>query len=619
MLYSMRKYIHFLLLFSCLQMNLSAQTIIKHLEPMNWWVGMKNPNLQLLVHGDNIASYTPKIKYKGVNMLKVQKVENKNYLFIELEISPNAQAGEMEIFFDCVGKQSITHEYPLLKRKENAAQRKGFDASDVLYMVMPDRFANGNTQNDSVAGFLEKVSRNANCARHGGDIAGIVQHLDYIQNLGITALWVNPLLENNQPQCSYHGYAITDFYKNDARYGSNQDYVNLSQKCEEKQMKLIMDMVLNHCGSKHWWMNDLPTNDWLNFQNNYKLTNHRRESLHDPYASTYDQNLHANGWFDLSMPDLNQKNPFMANYLIQNTIWWIEYANLGGIRMDTYCYPDKEFMAKWSERVMSEYPNFNVVGEEWSLNPLIVADWQRGKQTANGYVSHLRSVMDFPLNGALVEALNTDESVWNQGFTKLYRMMANDFVYPNPNDLMIFGDNHDMSRFYTQLHEDYGKFQMGMAFLLTTRGIPQIFYGTEILMTNPKSDSHDEIRGEFPGGFGGDKNAFLQQNLTEQEQKAFTFTQTLLQWRKNAPAIYSGKLKHFAPENGVYVMFRYTDKQKVMLILNKNKTETTLDLAKFQEMIPASFSAKDILNKQTIQLEKKILLAPNSPLVLEIL
>lgn len=604
-----------------MQISVFAQEKIQHIEPLNWWVGMKKPTLQLLVHGKNIASFTPKINYKGVSIKKVNKVENPNYLFIDLLITPETQAGEVKIIFENSKKETFTYNYALLKRQNKSAERIGFNSSDVLYMVTPDRFANGNPQNDNVSSFKDTLNRKDLTGRHGGDIEGIIQHLDYIQNLGMTALWINPLVENNQPKTSYHGYAITNFSKIDARFGTNEDYLRLSKEAKKHGIKLVMDMVLNHCGSEHWWMKDFPAKDWVNFQDSPKTiySTHRRESLHDPYAAEYDITSHSDGWFDSTMPDLNQRNPFMANYLIQNSIWWVEYADLGGIRMDTWPYPDKNFMSVWSKRMEQEYPNFNIVGEEWSLNPSIVSAWQKGKVNKNGYVSYLRTLMDFPVNAALIEALNTDEKVWNQGFTKLYQTVANDFVYANPNDLMIFPDNHDMSRFFTQLHEDYGKFKNGMAFLLTTRGIPQIYYGTEILMTNPKSDAHGEIRSDMPGGWIGDnKNVFTETNMTSAEMEAKNFVSTLLKWRKNTSAIHSGKLKHFAPENGFYVQFRYNDKQKIMVILNKNKEPKTLEMGKYKEILKAKFSAKDIISNQTFEVNGSLTIAPNNPLVLEI-
>ncbi len=606
----------------CLMQNVAvAQEKIQHIEPLNWWVGMKNPALQLLVHGKNMAEFTPHINYKGVTIKKVNKVENPNYLFIDLLIAPETVAGNVKIVFKNSKKESFTYNYQLLKRQSKSAERIGFNSSDVMYMITPDRFANGNPLNDNMPLFKDSLNRKNLTGRHGGDIEGIIQHLDYIQNLGMTALWINPLVENNQPKTSYHGYAITNFSKIDARFGTNEDYVRLSKEAKKHGIKLVMDMVLNHCGSEHWWMKDFPAKDWVNFQDSPKViySSHRRESLHDPYASQYDITAHSDGWFDSTMPDLNQRNPFMATYLIQNSIWWVEYADLGGIRMDTWPYPDKNFMSVWSKRMGEEYPNFNIVGEEWSLNPSIVSAWQKGKINKNGYVSYLRSLMDFPTNAALIEALNTDEKVWNQGLVRLYQAIANDFVYANPNDLVIFPDNHDMSRFFTQLHEDYNKFKNGMVFLLTTRGIPQIYYGTEILMTNPKSDEHGEIRSDMPGGWDGDKkNVFTNTNMSTAETNAKNFVSTLLKWRKNTPVIHSGKLKHFAPENGFYVQFRYNDKQKIMIILNKNNEAKTLDMSKFKEIIQPTFQAKDIINNQTIEVNNSLNIAPNSPMILEI-
>ncbi len=597
-----------------------AQTVIDHLEPLNWWTGMKNPHLQLLVNGNKIAGYTPVINYKGVTITKVGKTQNPNYLFIDLFISPKALPGELKITFKNSQKHSFVHTYPLLNREPGSAKRKGFNSSDVMYLITPDRFANGNPANDNVRSLIDSLNRNDMYGRHGGDIQGIIDHLDYISNLGMTALWINPLHENAQPRDSYHGYAITDFYKTDPRYGSNGDYLTLAREAKKRGLKLIADMVLNHCGSEHWWMKDLPDSNWINYQNKpLTITNHRRESLHDAYASDYDRTLQSDGWFVPTMPDLNQRNSYLALYLIQNSIWWVEFAGLDGIRMDTYPYPDKDFTAKWSGALMQEYPELNIVGEEWSLNPSLIANWQKGNKNRNGYISNLPGLMDFPLNAALIKALNSDEKIWDQGWSLLYQILSNDYVYTQPSDLVIFPDNHDMSRFYTQLHEDYNKFKLGIAFLLTTRGIPQVYYGTEILMTNPKSSEHGEIRSDMPGGWTGDaKNVFNGKGLSKQETEAKQFITSILQWRKGATAVHTGKLKHFAPENGVYVQFRYDAQQKVLVILNKNRAPYTLELGKFKEIIPSSFTAKEIISGQTMQIKDRIVLDPEQPLILDI-
>ncbi|MEO6286310.1 MAG: glycoside hydrolase family 13 protein [Dyadobacter sp.] len=616
----MKKILIFLLFLISVQTEVTAQTRIKHLEPMSWWIGMKNPNLQLLVHGDGISTYKPNIAYKGIKIEKVHQTVNPNYLFIDLAIAPQAKAGEFQIVFESAGKPSITHPYTLRDRKAKSAKRVGFNTSDVIYMITPDRFANGDPTNDSVKSLVDGLNRSNINGRHGGDIAGMINHLDYIASLGMTALWINPMLENAQPKDSYHGYAITDFYQTDVRYGSNADYLKLSGEAQKRNIKLIADMVLNHCGSEHWWMKDLPDSNWINYQNKpLTITNHRRESLHDPYASDYDRTLQSNGWFVSTMPDLNQRNPFLARYLIQNSIWWVENADLKGIRMDTYPYSDKDFSARWSGAVMDEYPDFNIVGEEWSLNPSLVANWQRGKVNQNGYRSNLKSLMDFPVGNSLVEALNGDEKIWNKGWTTLYQTLANDFVYAHPANLVVFADNHDMSRFYTQVHEDFNKFKLGLAFLMTTRGIPQIYYGTEILMSNPKSDAHGEIRGDMPGGWQGDsRDVFNDKGLSAQVTEAKKLVQNLAQWRKGAEVVHTGKLKQFAPENGVYVFFRYNENHKVMVILNKNTSAYTLELAKFREILSPDFSAKDIVSQKSIAVQDRIVLEPGQPMVLDI-
>ena len=618
----MKKFLSLAVLFMTLQNTTFGQDIIQHVEPLNWWVGMKNPNLQLLVHGKNIASYNPKINYKGLIISKVNKVSNPNYLFVDLIISPQTKAGDVKIIFENAQKSSFTYIYKLLERQKNSSERIGFNTSDVMYLITPDRFANGKPENDNVVSYKDSSNRKSLTGRHGGDIEGIIQHLDYIQNLGMTALWINPMLENNQPKTSYHGYAITNFSKTDPRFGSNEDYVRLSKGAKNHGIKLIMDVVLNHCGSEHWWMKDLPEKDWVNFQDSTKTiySTHRRESLHDSHAAEFDKKMHTDGWFDTTMPDLNQRNPFMAKYLIQNSIWWVEYADLQGIRVDTYPYSDKTFLTEWGNRINTEYLNLNVVGEEWSTNPSIVSAWQKGKNNKNGYVANLKTLFDFPLNNALVDGLNGDDKIWEQGLSKLYQALSNDFVYANPNDLVIFPDNHDMSRFYTQLHEDYDKFKMGMAFLLTTRGIPQIYYGTEILMTNPKSEEHGEIRSDMLGGWMGDsKNTFTNTGLNFKEKEAKEFVTNLLKWRKNTPVIHTGKLKHFAPTDGIYVQFRYDDKQKIMVVLNKNRGIKNLNLSKFKEIINPLFKAKDIINNKNIEVKNTLNLEPNSVTILEIL
>lgn len=609
----------FSLVLLCASVAALAQPNGLRVEPGFWWAGMKNPTLQLLLHGNNIAKLQPELKAKGVVLQDVIQVKSPNYLFLNLDLQ-DAHPGKFTIKLKDGGKTAHTYTYELRQREANAANRRGFDSSDVLYLVTPDRFANGNPDNDTVAGMADKLNRQDRGGRHGGDIAGLLQHLDYIQDMGFTALWVNPVLENDQPSYSYHGYSTTDFYKVDPRFGSNEEYVRLSEEASKRGIKLVMDMILNHCGSEHWWMDDLPTNDWLNFQGDYQVTNHRREAIQDPHAASYDYKMHTEGWFVKTMPDLNQENKLMANYLIQNTLWWIEYAKLGGIRMDTYSYPDPDFMADWTRRVMEEYPNFNVVGEEWSVNPAIVSYWQRGKQNYNGYVSYLPSLMDFPLQHAMAEALRNDKTGWDTGWMALYNMLANDFLYPDPQNLVVFPDNHDMDRIYTQLNQDADLTKLAVAYTLTTRGIPQLYYGTEILMHNAEKGDHGIIRTDFPGGWKGDKtNAFTGSGLSQAQRDMQAYTKKLLKWRKGSKAIHSGKLTHYAPYNGVYVYFRGEGDERVMVILNKNTEPYELELQKFDEHLQGTSSGTDVLTGKTFSLSGNSLTLPaRAPLVLEL-
>jgi glycosidase len=598
--------------------SFGAKYEIDRLEPPSWWVGMQNPMLQLLIYGDRITELQPHIAYKGVSIERVVRVKNPNYVFINLIIKENTTPVSFDINFKKNGKVVEKRNYQLLPREEGSSKRQGFNGSDVIYLITPDRYVNGNPDNDSKSELQEIADREDPDGRHGGDIEGIINHLDYIADLGFTAIWTNPVLENNQPRYSYHGYSITDFYKVDARFGSNGDYKKLGDAASKNGIKLIMDMIFNHCGSDHWWMNDLPASDWINSANNYVRTNHRRTTVQDPYACESDHKKFVDGWFVPTMPDLNQRNPLVATYLIQNSIWWIEYAGLAGIRMDTYSYPDMDFMADWTQRIMEEYPNFNIVGEEWSENPALVAYWQRGKANPNDYTSSLPSLMDFPLQGAIRKGL-TEQENGSDGFIKLYEMLANDFLYADPFNLVIFLDNHDMSRFYTQVREDYGLFKLGLAYVLTMRGIPQIYYGTEILMANPESRRHGIIRSDFPGGWKTDTvNAFKSEGLTARQQEAKGYLKKLLNWRKNSSVIHNGKLVHYVPENGIYVYFRYKNKKKVMVILNKKEEGQQLDIKRFNEMLEGISKGKDVISDRILNLNEALYVPSKTALILEL-
>ncbi|MFT5765776.1 MAG: glycosidase [Saprospiraceae bacterium] len=611
---------HFLLSLISILFSLSiiAQSTIDRIEPPNWWADMNNPEVQLLLHGKDIGDLNPKIDYEGVSIRQVIKVENPNYLFVDLNISKAAKSGNIVIQFQEKGKTILTENWELQAREKVEADRTTFDQSDVLYLITPDRFANGDPANDAVAGMREKPDRSNKGGRHGGDIEGIRQHLDYVADLGFTAIWVNPVLENDMAVYSYHGYSTTDFYKVDPRFGTNEAYKSLVKEAESKGIKFIMDMIVNHCGSYHWWMEDLPCSDWINQWPEYTNTNHRKATVQDPYSSKIDKKLFTDGWFVPTMPDLNQRNPLMANYLTQNAIWWIEYLGLAGIRMDTYPYPDMEYMTEWTRRVEEEYPNYNVVGEEWNINPTIVAYWQRGKTNANGYTSYLRSLMDFPLQSAMVKALNSDES-WGKGLMNLYELLAQDFVYAAPEELVVFPDNHDMSRIFTQLNEDYDKLKNAIAYILTVRGVPQFYYGTEILMTNPGTGDHGIIRSDFPGGWEGDTiNAFNNIGLTTQQMDAHAFFKKLLNWRKTATVVHHGKLMHYAPKDGVYVFFRYNENKKVMIVLNKNEQAYTLQLDRFSEILDGVSNAKEVISGKSFMMKNSIELPAKQPMILEL-
>jgi len=571
---------------------------IERVEPPNWWVGFKNRKLQLLVKSPEITKAVPRISYEGVIIESVSKADSPNYLFLNLSISKEAKPGKFNIVFTFGNGEKKTHTYQLKARKKTAESYIGFKSSDAVYLITPDRFANGNISNDQINGLLEQeVNRKHDYKRHGGDIKGITNNLDYIYELGFTAIWPSPLLTNDMKSGSYHGYAMTDFYQVDPRFGTLDDYKELASKMSDKRMKLIMDQVANHCGLEHWWMKDLPFKDWVNDQDNYeknrqtwtwkktKTSNHRRTSNQDTYASKIDKREMADGWFVETMPDLNQQNPFMGTYITQNSIWWIETLGLGGIRQDTYPYPDKEFMSNWAGAIMNEYPNFSIVGEEWSYNPLLVAYWQKGAKNKDGYQSNLTSTMDFPMQSNIVNALNEKES-WDTGLVKMYEGLANDFAYATPKDIMVFPDNHDMSRIFTQLKGSVENTKMALSYLLCLPRTPQLYYGTEILMDDfAKPGDHGLIRTDFPGGWKDDSiNAFTGKGLSETQKSMQSYLKKLLNYRKSSKAIHNGKTVHFAPDNGVYVLFRIVEGETVVHIINKNEKSITIDLKRFSEV-----------------------------------
>ncbi len=587
-------------------------------EPPFWWAGMKNPSLELLVHYDNIANTQVSIDYEGVKLVYVTTLESPNYLFLGLQLDPGVQPGKFNIVFRNGRKDVARYPYELKARIPGSSARQGFNNSDVIYLITPDRFANGDPSNDEITGLKEGIDRSDDYGRHGGDIEGIRQHLDYLADLGFTGIWVNPILENNMDAYSYHGYSTTDFYKVDPRFGTNESYVRLSAEMKGRNIKRIMDLIVNHCGSEHWWMEDLPSSDWINFNNTFVQTNHKKQVIQDPYASVYDYSRMVDGWFVRTMPDLNQRNPHLARYLIQNSIWWVEYADLNGIRMDTWPYSDKYFLRDWSCAIMTEYPEINITGEEWDGNPNILAYWQKGQINQDGYETCLPSLLDFPLQAGLNRGL-TEEQSDGRGLRRMYEMLGNDFIYADPSKFVIFPDNHDMDRIFTQVGEDMSKFRNAMAYILTMRGTPQLYYGTELLFTNQNPGDHGEIRKDYPGGWGGDEvNAFTGNGLSEDQVGARDFIRKINSWRKTARVIHEGRLMHFAPFDNIYVFFRYTDEVMVMTVINRNSQEREIDIARLSEVIGNRTNGKDILTGNSVTLDKTLVVKAGEPMIIEL-
>lgn len=591
---------------------------VERIEPPNWWVGMKSDRLQLLVHGPGIGQAAVASGHRALKIVAVRRVASPNYLFVEARVQPGAAARTVPLTFRIKGAAK-TIDYELRSREPGSAARRGFDASDVILNLVPDRFANGNPANDDVPGFADKANRqDKDGARHGGDIQGIVDHLDYIASMGYTMLWPTPLAENNQPSYSYHGYAATDTYRIDPRFGNNEDYRRLVQAARRRGIGVILDFVPNHIGSQHWWMRDLPTPDWLSSGGRFVPTNHARTSVSDRYASEVDKRAFTEGWFVDTMPDPNQRNPLVATYQIQNAIWWIEYAGLAGLRIDTYGYSDKTFLAAFSRRVMQEYPRLNMVAEEWSHNPVVIAYWLRGRKNPDGYVSHLPSVMDYPLHETLRRALVEPDTL-HSGLATLYEALVNDNLYPEPSKLVLFEGNHDVARLFSIVNEDPALYRMALAYLLTVPRIPQLYYGTELLMTSPKQRDDGAFRQDFPGGWPGDTvNARTGAGLTEAQREAQSFLRRLLNWRKTQPVIHRGAMRHFFPEDGTYVLFRHDAKSKVMVVFNKNTTERTLDARRFREVLSPGAVGTDVVTGRRVDLTGPFTAPARSVMVMQV-
>ena len=596
----------------------AAPAQIQRIDPPSWWVGFVAPSVQLMIHGSGVGALTPSLNYPGVQLTQVLRTANPNYLFVTLAIAPDAQPGQLPLEFRRDRKLVQRYAYSLQARRPHSRERKGFDSSDVVYLLMPDRFANGDPANDQPAGTLDHVDRANIDARHGGDLAGIAQHLDYLHDMGYTQLWLTPVVENAQPDYSYHGYSITDHYRVDPRYGRNEDLRSLSLAAHARGIGIIADIVVNHTGSAHWWMRDLPAPEWLSVGDPSVRTNNMHKSVVDPHGAAVDRQLFINGWFDRMMPDLHPMYPPLGNYIVQNAIWWIEYADLAGLRLDTYPYSDKRYMADFGRRVLAEYPDFNIVGEESSTDPALVSYWQAGHTNADGYTPTLPTPMDFPMKDALLAALLEPDTP-GKGLERLYDLLADDFLYPHPENLLVFADNHDTDRIYTLLGRDDDLWRMAMALVATTRGIPQITYGTEVLMANDQLGQDGDRRRDFPGGWQGDAvDGFDGRGLGARAASAQQFLRTLLRWRGHSQAVQHGTLLQYGPAGGIYVYFRKHGSQSVMIALNKNQASVTLALERFREGLGSAEAGREVISGAEVRLDGPLALAPRSATVIEL-
>jgi glycosidase len=600
--------------------NLLAQQIpaLERVEPMNWWVGMKNPKLQLLVHGDKIAGRIVKLSYPGVKLTAVHKVENPNYLFLDLDISPATLPGTFTIAFKKTGNKDLTYKFELKQRDHSPGRAQGVTNKDLIYLIMPDRFSNGDPTNDSVAGMAQmKVDRSQMYERHGGDIQGVMNHLDYLKDLGITTIWLTPEITNDMPNASYHGYAVTDHYYVDPRFGSNKLYKEFVDKCHSMGLKVIKDLVHNHTGTNDYFIKDMPMKSWVHQWPTYTNSNFRDAAVMDPHGSAIDKKIMLDGWFDHSMADMNENNPYVENYLTQNHIWWVEYSGVDGFRLDTYPYNDADYMADWAKKVRAEFPHLSIYGETLVWSVANQAFFTEGNTVNRGFDTHLPGVTDSQVKDALAEALNGN-SGWTDGVNRLYLVLAQDFLYKDATKNVVFLDNHDMSRFYSVVGEDFNKYKAGMALLLTMRGIPQMYYGDEILMSG-YSNPDGLVRSDFPGGWPGDKvNKFTADGRTAKENEAFNYVRALAHYRDSTTALQTGKMMQYIPQKGIYVYFRYDAAKTVMIAYNSDTTKQTLKTDRFNERTAGYTRAINIENKEVLNSIQSIDIPGKTTLVLEL-
>lgn len=598
----------------------SHATTINKIDPPYWYAGLQHHELQLMVYGQDIGFSQVSTDYPGVFITKTVTLESRNYLIVYLDIK-DAKPGKMQLTFT-KDKQQLKQEYELKARAKKGEEHVGFDSSDVLYLLMPDRFANGDESIDNIKGMSDyKVDRTNPSGRHGGDMKGIEQHLDYFTELGVTALWFTPVLENNMRGGSYHGYATTDYYKVDPRFGTNEEYKQLIAKAHQKGLKVVMDMIFNHCGSEHIWLKDMPSRDWFNhsdYKGHFVQTNYRLTPVVDPYSSKHDYDRMANGWFVRTMPDLNQNNPHVMTYLLQTSIWWVEYADIDGIRMDTYPYADYQAMSHWMYIINKEYPNFNVVGESWVTDPAFTAWFQKDSKLSKPLNSNLTTVMDFSFFDKVNIAKKEQSDGQGRGLDRIYNNFVYDFLYPNPLSVLTFIENHDTDRFLEE-GQDFASLKQAITMLLTVPRIPQLYYGTEVLMNGVKTITDGYVRKDFPGGWKDDKqNAFTAAGRTTAQNECFDFYKTILHWRKNNEVISRGSMTHFIVENSVYAYARQLNNKTVFVMLNGSDKEITADLNIYAEILQGYASGKEVLTGRTIQLGKEMKMQPRETLVIEL-
>jgi glycosidase len=590
---------------------------IQRMEPPHWYVGMADQQLQLLVYGRGLGQFEPSVSYPGVRITGVERVENPNYLFVNLEISEAAQPGRMEFVFR-QGKRVLRRFYELQPRRFPNNQVNGFGAGDLVYLIMPDRFANGNPANDVVRGMQQTaIDRRNDIARHGGDLDGIRQQLPYIAELGATAIWLNPVQENDQPRESYHGYAMTDLYRIDPRLGTNESYVALVQEAQQKGIKVIMDLVHNHLGDRHWLIRDLPAADWVNQWPEFTRTTYRAITQLDPYAAAADSAQMVAGWFDTHMPDLNQRNPLLARYLIQNNLWWVEYAGLNGYRLDTYAYPDNDFMNACLTALRRQYPDLGIVGEVW-VHTVTESAWYVQGNKLNPKPQTLPGVTDFPLYNAIRDGLNENFG-WDTGLRRIYYTLAQDVAYGDASQNMIFLDNHDISRAWAIFKQDMERMKMAHGLLLTLRGIPQLYYGSELLFGNYASMGGTNVRQDMPGGWPGDPvNKFTREGRSQEENELFDYISTIAKWRQTSAAVARGSFKHYVPEDEVYVYFRQHGNELVMVLVNSSKTSKMVSAQRFASELGKADTVFDVLNGEPTVLETMIEVPARSVRILDI-